>query len=262
MVSEHGTALGNRSPALYDSILYSCALESRAFRRLAELDVAGCRKTLGRLVAGLDLTDPGCTRKVVQLLLDILQKVNRRVHRSPTEDRTYQANRVRLIEQFSPCESSDQARVLFLGALNRLLAPLEQRGPGLHPLIERAKAHIEDNYHRRIFLSSVARALNISPNYLSRLFRRETGTTLTAYVQRVRMHDAMLLLADGRHSISEIAYLVGYQNYRDFYRNFVKQQNRSPRQVRQQLVRSSVGFTLTDRPSVRADPLRPHGHAD
>jgi AraC-like DNA-binding protein len=32
----------------------------------------------------------------------------------------------------------------------------------------------------------------------------------------------MRLLEFGRYSLSEIAYRVGYQNYRDFYRNFVK----------------------------------------
>jgi AraC-like DNA-binding protein len=59
--------------------------------------------------------------------------------------------------------------------------------------------------------------------------------TLTSYIQRVRIGHARRLLADGRESISEIAYRVGYRNYRDFYRNFVKQENASPREVRARL---------------------------
>ena len=50
-------------------------------------------------------------------------------------------------------------------------------------------------------------------------------------MHRTRLEHARLLLAAGERSISEVAYLVGYQNYRDFYRNFVKYENVSPRQV-------------------------------
>ena len=71
-----------------------------------------------------------------------------------------------------------------------------------HPLVEKARTYIEENYHQRIFLSSVAAKLHISPNYLSRLFRRETGVTLTSYIQQRRMEHAMLLLGEGGRSIS------------------------------------------------------------
>ena len=58
-------------------------------------------------------------------------------------------------------------------ALNRLLAGPESGTLLLLPQVERAKRYIEDNYSRRISLSSVAEALHVSPNYLSRIFRVE-----------------------------------------------------------------------------------------
>ena len=81
------------------------------------------------------------------------------------------------------------------------------------------------------------RTLHVSPNYLSRVFRREAGVTLTAQIHHARLEHARLLLAAGDRSISEIAYLVGYQNYRDFYRNFVKYERASPRQARRSMSR-------------------------
>jgi AraC-like DNA-binding protein len=118
-----------------------------------------------------------------------------------------------------------------------------QRGPRpqrrsaqrINPLVARARDLIEQSYTRRISLSSVAGSLAVSPNYLSRLFRAETGVTLTAYVQRARLDRAKQLLAESGRTISEIAYQVGYQNYRDFYRNFVKYESVSPRQMRRRL---------------------------
>jgi two-component system response regulator YesN len=236
-VSELRLASLNRTnPRMFRRMGYEPALEARAFRSLAELDIAGCRAALRQLVDGLDFGELRERRRgAVLLLLDLLQKVNRRIHRPATDDAAYQSHRAALIEEFATYDDPEDARSGFLAALERLLAPLSPEEKPSNPLIERAKGYIEQNYHRRLSLSSVAMLLHLSPNYLSRLFRRETGMTLTAYVHRVRLEHARLLLAEGERSISEIAYLVGYQNYRDFYRNFVKFENASPRQVQRRL---------------------------
>ncbi len=121
--------------------------------------------------------------------------------------------------------------------MNLLLAPLRAGRASRHPLAERACSYIDGNYHRRLSLSHVAEQLAVSPSYLSRVFRRETGCTLTAYIQRVRIERSLVLLARGANGLAEIAYQVGYQNYRDFYRNFVKCEQASPREVRKRLRR-------------------------
>ncbi|HEX6852555.1 MAG TPA: AraC family transcriptional regulator [Candidatus Polarisedimenticolaceae bacterium] len=223
-------------PPLYDRIGYETALEALAFRRLADFDVDGARAAFGRLVDQLDLA-PGRARgrEVVLLLHDVLQRIHRRLHRPPDADPQYQVTRVAMIEQFAALEDPEEARRAFLPTVHRLLAPLRTRPAAAHPLVERAQAYIEDHYQGRVGLSAVARQLHVSANYLSRLFRKEAGMTLTAYVHRVRLEHARMLLAAGDHTISEIAYLVGYQTYRDFYRNFVKYERSSPRQARRRL---------------------------
>ena len=223
-------------PDLFRRIRYDPRLERLAFRRLGQLDFSGCREALMALVEELDLSRSGAeARQIVQLLLDLLQRLNRRLHRDPDEGAIYQMNRVALIEEFAPCNQPSLAGRRFVSALHRLLAAPESSSFVLLPQVERAKRYIEDNYSRRISLSSVAEALHVSPNYLSRIFRVETGITLTAYVHRVRLEHATLLLSTAGNSISEIAYRVGYQNYRDFYRNFVKYEKTAPGQYRRHL---------------------------
>jgi len=224
---------GNR---LYQCIGFDAELEARAFNRLSELDVEGCRAALLELTARLDLSAlPDGDGQVVLLLADLLQKVNRRVHRTTTDAKAYHARRCELVERFASCRAADEARAAFAPALNDLLGSLSHENGTPHPLVERAKAYIEQHYHQRVSLSSVAVLLHLSPNYLSRLFRRDTGETLTAYTHKVRLEHAKLLLAEGERSISEVAYAVGYQNYRDFYRNFVKYEKSSPREAQRKL---------------------------
>ncbi len=226
----------DRAPELYRTVRFDLDLEALAFKKLAELDVEGARSAFGTLVDRLDFSGVGPRhRQLCLLLFDILQRINRRLHRPLGEDYDYHGQRAGLLEQFAALDDPEDARQAFMPALNRLLQPLQSRPSGTHPLVERAQTYIEDNYQRRLGLSEIARRLHVSANYLSRLFRQETGTTLTDYIHRVRLEHARLLLAADGRSISEIAYMVGYQNYRDFYRNFVKHEHASPRQARRRL---------------------------
>ncbi len=228
----------DEAPGLYRRIRYDSGLEAAAFARLAELDLEGCRAAFGKLVDQLDFSSLGPRqREVVLLLLGVLLQVNSRVQRVTTDGPGHHASRVALIERFAGYHDPEDARQGFIPALNRMLSPLRSIAHhGQHPsVVARALGYIEENYSRRISLSSVAAQLHVSANYLSRLFHQETGTTLTAWIHRLRLEHARLLLAAGERSISEIAYLVGYQNYRDFYRNFVKYEKASPRQARRKL---------------------------
>ncbi len=96
-------------------------------------------------------------------------------------------------------------------------------------------------------LGELAQAIHLSPNYLSSIFRRELGVTVTQYLRQRRMRLAEQLLMEGKHTISEVAYRVGYQNYRDFHRNFVREGNRSPRAF-QRLCRSNRKRLRRDAP--------------
>ena len=254
-MSRADTTRSTRSAALYRRIRYDTGLEDRAFERLADLDLGGCREAFGDLASSLAWDDAAdLDRHVVQLLLDVLQRVNHRVHGTPQDADAYQDRRVALIQEFAQLESAQRARDAFLPALNRLLVDLRRSAAQPRSLVERARHHIDRHYHERICLSSVARKLNVSSNHLSRAFRKQTGATLTSYIQRLRLEHARLLLAEDRHSISEIAYIVGYQHYRDFYRNFVKHENAAPREVRRRI---AGGPAVPRELSATKDPAPP-----
>lgn len=221
---------------LYAEITFDPALEALGFRLLAELDLEGSRAAFGRLVDQLEpLRDGDGGRTTVLLLEDVLQRVNRRLHRPPYDDPEFHATRVVILREFASAGGADEARRIFARRLNALISSVHAYRASVHPLVQKAQSFIEEHYRSRIALAGIARGLHVSPSYLSRLFRKETGTTLTAQIHRVRLEHARLLLASGGRSLSEIAFLVGYQTYRDFYRNFVKYENASPRQARRRI---------------------------
>ena len=70
--------------------------------------------------------------------------------------------------------------------------------------------------------TKLSEAFYLSPNYLSRLFRKETGTGLSEYIQNERMQLARRLLLQNKLSINQIAIETGYPSFAHFSKQFKK----------------------------------------
>ncbi len=82
-------------------------------------------------------------------------------------------------------------------------------------------------------LQEVADALGYSYGYLSALYRRTTGDTLSHYYSEKKAQLAGLLVKEGRMSITEIATQLGYANVYAFSKAFRKRFGVSPRAYRE-----------------------------
>lgn len=96
-------------------------------------------------------------------------------------------------------------------------------------VVEKIKYMIEEQISSDISVSSLSRAFNYNSNYLSRIFKLETGTALQDYIIQVRIEKAKALLAQGER-VSDISAKVGYENFPHFSRIFKKIVGVSPKQ--------------------------------
>ncbi|MET1056924.1 MAG: AraC family transcriptional regulator [Pedobacter sp.] len=85
-------------------------------------------------------------------------------------------------------------------------------------------------------VSMLAEKLNLSPRYLSDLLKQETGKTAMDLIQIFLVSEAKNLLNEGKLSINEIAYLLGFENPPYFSRLFKKETGLSPNQFRKQFM--------------------------
>ena len=81
-------------------------------------------------------------------------------------------------------------------------------------------------------LQSVANEIALSPQYLSRLFRRETGSTFGAFLAQKRISEAMRLLQNSKLKMYEIAQKTGYTSQHYFSSAFKKELGISPAEYR------------------------------
>jgi AraC-like DNA-binding protein len=98
--------------------------------------------------------------------------------------------------------------------------------------IWKARKFIEEYSGEELSLRSVAKAVNIHPNYLSERFKQVTGTNFVEYVARTRFEKACRLLHDGDLRISDIAFTAGFQSLSQFNRVFKRLAGKSPTQFR------------------------------
>lgn len=117
----------------------------------------------------------------------------------------------------------------FLALAERTAGELLPHRHPMHPVAVRARRHIESHWGEPLSLSRVASTLGVTRTYLSALFRRECGVTLTEYIHLVRIERAEELLREGGRSLATIASLAGYGSYRHFHRSFLKLRRMSPR---------------------------------
>ncbi len=88
------------------------------------------------------------------------------------------------------------------------------------PMLPRAMQYIHSHFTEQITLDELARLEHISKSYLSRQFKRFTGMTVIEYVNNLRIEMAKRLLVSSDESVTNIAYHVGYESPKYFYRMF------------------------------------------
>lgn len=100
----------------------------------------------------------------------------------------------------------------------------------------RIKKYIDDHYTEPITLQSIGEALNVSPYYLSHVFKEMSGYSPMQYLLRRRIGEAQTLLISTDLPVTEIAGRVGYDTQSYFNLQFSKHVGMPPKKYRQNYI--------------------------
>jgi AraC-like DNA-binding protein len=98
--------------------------------------------------------------------------------------------------------------------------------PG-HP-VEEMISYITEHLSEDLSLNVLAKHVSLSPYYLLRLFKKETGCTPHDYIIQARLNSAKFLLKTTQMSIKGIAYAVGFTSESVFCSAFKTREGISP----------------------------------
>jgi len=100
----------------------------------------------------------------------------------------------------------------------------------------RAKRMIDENYLIYPSISRIAARIGVSPEHLSRQFKRDYGLSPSSYLHQLRVAEATFRLSLGEQII-DISQEVGYNDLSRFYKQFKKSTGTSPAVCRDMLER-------------------------
>lgn len=136
-------------------------------------------------------------------------------------------------ERIWHCRKEQQLTQLLAEVLATTLASLDSQRELRKPdVIAQAKAYIDSHYHQDLTLGEVAGHVFMSPTYFSSQYKSRTGENFHAYLKRVRMETAALLLADDSLMLQEIGAMVGFRNPRCFSEAFKRHHGLLPSEYR------------------------------
>ncbi len=130
----------------------------------------------------------------------------------------------------------EQAGELMLEMINGYCKLVKKHSTKSYSLpVQKAITVIEYDLTADLSLAGIAKMLDINPSYLSTIFKKETGQTLTEYVNRKRMETAMKLLETTRLQVQTIAQQCGILDVHYFSKMFKKHTGVTPKMYRDTL---------------------------
>jgi len=99
--------------------------------------------------------------------------------------------------------------------------------------VDNAVAYIEENFKSDIRLDDVSKYINLTPSYVSKLFKKKLGVNFNRYLTERKMTEAKRMLKEENVNINEIAFIIGYNEPNYFCKVFKKIEGITPSQYRQ-----------------------------
>jgi len=88
--------------------------------------------------------------------------------------------------------------------------------------------YLMENFNRKVRLAEVAEITHLSETAFCRFFKRHSGKSFSQFLKVIRIGYACQLLSEKDDTISNVAYLSGYENISNFNKHFKELKNTTP----------------------------------
>jgi YesN/AraC family two-component response regulator len=102
--------------------------------------------------------------------------------------------------------------------------------------VQRAIDYIVANISKDISVKDVADYVHFTPEYFSKLFKKETGENVKNYILKIKVDAAKDLLVNPNIPINIVAAELGYSNFSHFTQMFKKHENVTPTEYRRRVL--------------------------
>ncbi|MGG4146321.1 response regulator [Paenibacillus algorifonticola] len=160
------------------------------------------------------------------LISELIRKLKR------TKETDAEMN-ILLWQRMIDCKDVEEIRTVVMAFLAQYIQ-LKQKEQTVqqHNLIQKVSRYLEEHLHNNVTVKQLAEQFHLNSSYLSVLFKKEMGRTISDFVQEARMNKAKELLRDPNIKIYEVSEQVGFQTAAYFTFLFKKLTGTTPQEFR------------------------------
>lgn len=151
------------------------------------------------------------------------------IHGGLSENEAYNLSDI-YVQRADKCREEREVISLFVVAIldfTRRVKVVKTRQVFSYSVIK-SMSYILDHLHFKITLKELAQECEITPQYLSALFKKDTGITVSKYIMQEKLRVAAQFLEGSEYSIQEIASYLAFSNESSFCLHFKKVFNMTP----------------------------------
>lgn len=169
------------------------------------------------------------------------------------------------IQRMDQCQDEESVIALYRDMLTfftRTMANIKKESVFSKP-VTLCMDYVYYHLHEKITTNTLAEYVKLNPNYLSGLFKKETGQTISHYITEQRMIAAKNMLLYSNSSIAEISFVLSFNTQSYFTKVFRQTYGFTPMEYRKRFYRAgfeqpSFGHDLDVAASVKTE----NGHDD
>ena len=138
----------------------------------------------------------------------------------------------KFIAYYKEANTSVNRMYKFVECLIEVLEGTENLGSKKRQLVDMLKRYISEHIDEELSRKKLAGSIHFSEDYVARIFKLETGKTISDYVMEQRMEKAKKYLSQSEFSIGDVAMMVGYNNFSYFSKTFKAYTGKTPNEYR------------------------------
>lgn len=147
------------------------------------------------------------------------------------------------IQEMDHCQSTEAVKSLDLEMMTFFTTQLgksKKETVYSRPVVQ-CMDYIYYHLNETISLQDLAKETGLHPGYLSSLFHREMGMTLTEYIRKQRVETAKNMLLYSEYSYAEIAAILAFSSQSHFTRVFREETGYTPKAYQTHFFRAGIG---------------------
>jgi YesN/AraC family two-component response regulator len=170
-------------------------------------------------------------------VLDLLFSLSKTAIQNGANPKRMIPLQIKHAKELHEIESLDEMNTWITGIINEYIQCVNEGHNGqILRSVQEVLQFIEDHFYKDIGLEMIAEKVDLSPNYLSAIFKQTTGSSFIDYVTELRMKKAKENLRDLNVSVYEIAEVIGYSSSQYFSRVFKKHTGMTPSAYRNSIL--------------------------